>query len=135
MKYLLDTNILSDVIRNPRGAILRKITQVGESQVCTSIVVASELRFGAQKRGSVRLSREEEVVLNAVEVLALEAPADHYYARLRHDLEVKGTPIGPNDLFIASQALALDLVLVTANTSEFSRVANLSLENWLPTTP
>lgn len=130
-RYLLDTNILSHLIRNPQGAIARKIGQVGESAVCTSLVVAAELRYGAAKKGSPRLSRQVESVLSVLDVLPLEQPVDEYYALARTRLEMKGQPIGGNDLLIAAQALTLDYTLVTDNEREFRRVDGLSVDNWL----
>lgn len=130
-QYLLDTNILSDLVRNPQGLIYQNISTIGETQVCTSIIVACELRFGAEKSTSVRLKQQVEVILNALPILLLIMPADRSYAEIRSYLEKAGTPIGPNDLLIAAHALALDLILVTDNVREFSRVPNLKLENWL----
>lgn len=130
-RYLLDTNILSELARHPQGIVAQRIAAVGESAVCTSIVVAAELRFGAAKRNAPRLTHQVEVILDAVEVLPLDAPADRAYAQLRVALERSGEPIGPNDLLIAAQALAGECVLVTANVDEFSRVAGLRVENWL----
>lgn len=129
-RYLLDTNVISDLVREPQGRVAVKIAEVGEAAVCTSIVVAAELRFGAAKRGSERLSAQVEAILSAMEVLPLEAPADDTYARLRWALEQSGRMIGPNDLFIAAHALASGCVLVTANVDEFSRVPGLVLEDW-----
>lgn len=129
-RYLLDTNILSDLVREPQGRAATKIAQVGEAAVCTSIVVAAELRFGAAKRGSQRLSMQVEAILSAIEILPLEVPADHEYGRLRWALEQSGSVIGPNDLLIAAHALASDRVLVTANVAEFDRVPDLVVEDW-----
>lgn len=129
--YLLDTNIISDLIRNPAGIVAQRIAEKGESTVCTSIVVACELRFGARKKGSALLADRVEEILSVIEVLALDADADRFYAEIRAELEAKGTPIGPNDLLIAAQALALGLTMVTANSAEFSRIPELPVENWL----
>ena len=131
MRYLLDTNIVSDLVRSPQGACATRIAAIGESEVATSIIVASELRFGAAKKGSVRLTRQLNAILGVLEVLPFEAPADLAYAQARRRLEAAGTPIGGNDLLIAAQALALDLTLVSDNEREFSRVQGLKLENWL----
>jgi tRNA(fMet)-specific endonuclease VapC len=131
LRYLLDTNILSDLIRRPQGPVAEHIAAVGESTVCTSVIVAAELRFGAAKSGSQKLSERVDLVLSALEVLPLEPPVDHSYAEIRWHLTREGTPIGPNDLLIASQALSLGLTVVTANVGEFSRVPGLQVENWL----
>jgi tRNA(fMet)-specific endonuclease VapC len=129
--YLLDTNILSDLARNPGGVVARQISKAGEDSVCTSIVVAAELRYGALKSASAKLSERIDLILSALEILPLEAPADREYAALRHYLTGQGTPIGPNDLLIAAHALAHNLTVVTGNVREFSRVPGLKVENWL----
>src|SRR6266542_7137416 len=130
-KYLLDTNILSDLVRNPQGTITRQIVKLGQDSVCTSIIVACELRFGAAKKGSVRLTEQLDLILGTLPILPLEPGADYLYGDIRTALEKGGRPIGPNDLLIASQALALGLTLVTDNMREFERVPGLKLENWL----
>jgi tRNA(fMet)-specific endonuclease VapC len=131
-RYLLDTNILSDLVRHPQGTIFQRINTVGEASVCTSIIVACELRFGATKSGSSRLINQLEQILKILPIFHLQPPVDRHYATVRTHLEQAGTPIGPNDLLIAAHALALNLTLVTANTREFERVPALNLENWLP---
>lgn len=131
MRYLLDTNILSDLVRNPQGRVFDRIVEVGEAQVCTSVVVAAELRYGAARKGSPRLTAQLEAILAALPVLPLEPPADEAYGRLRADLEAAGQPIGGNDLLIAAHALAAGLTVVTDNAREFGRVAGLAVENWL----
>lgn len=130
-RYMLDTNILSELARNPDGVVAKRIAEVGGEAVCASIVAAAELRFGCAKKGSPRLSRQVEAILEGVEVLPFDVPADAEYAGIRAELEAAGTPIGPNDLLIAAHARALGTTLVTANISEFSRVRELKVENWL----
>lgn len=107
------------------------MASVGESTVCTSIVVAAELRFGAVKSGSPKLADRVDRILSALEVLPLQPPADRHYGDIRQKLARRGLPIGPNDLLIAAHARALDLAVVTANAREFSRVPGLRVENWL----
>lgn len=131
MTRLLDTNIVSDLVRNPNGTVAKRIRRIGESEVCTSVVVAAELRFGAEKKGSTRLANQVAAVLATLEVLPLEDPADAKYAMIRAHLERAGLPLGANDLLIAAQALALGCTLVTDNDKEFRRVPGLSVENWL----
>jgi tRNA(fMet)-specific endonuclease VapC len=127
----LDTNILSDLVRNPGGRVATQISRAGEDRVCTSIVVAAELRYGAIKSNSAKIAERIDLILSALEILPLEIPADREYAAVRHHLTRQGTPIGPNDLLIAAHALALDLTVVTGNVREFSRVPGLKVENWL----
>jgi len=131
MRYLLDTNIISDLIRDPQGAIFRQIRTVGEGQVCTSIIVAAELRYGAAKKSSTRLTTRLEAVLTSLDILPFESPADIAYGLLRVRLEQAGRPIGGNDLLIAAQAMALGYTLVTDNQREFARIKGLSCDNWL----
>jgi len=138
----LTTNV--KVASPPQGKVARQVRTVNEKQVCTSIIVAAELRYGANKKGSPRLSSQLDAVLGALEVLPFETPADASYGLLRTRLERAGTPIGANDLLIndlpnndlliAAQALALGCVIVTDNEREFSRVKGLRLQNWLRST-
>jgi tRNA(fMet)-specific endonuclease VapC len=131
MRYLLDANIVADLVRNPQGPVAQRIREVGEAQVCTSIIVAAELRYGAARQGSRRLSAQLEAVLGALDVLSFEAPADIAYGALRARLERFGRPIGGNDLLIAAQVVALGYAIVTDNEREFARIDDLPCENWL----
>ena len=131
MRYLLDTNIVSNLVRNPQGRLADRIRAMGEQSVCTSIIVAAELRYGTTKKGSPRLTTQVEVVLGVIDTLPFDSPADEVYGSIRTQLELAGTPIGGNDLLIAAQALALDHTLVTDNDKEFSRIDGLRVENWL----
>lgn len=131
MAYLLDTNIVSDLMRNPRGRAATRLAEVGESQVCTSLIVAAELRYGAARRKSPQLTERLETVLNAMDIVPLDRPVDVLYGEVRAQLEEEGQLIGPNDLLIAAHALALGHTLVTDNDREFARVKSLTVENWL----
>jgi tRNA(fMet)-specific endonuclease VapC len=131
MRYLLDADMVSDLVRNPQGRVTRRVRAVGEARVCTSIIVAAELRYGAAKKGSPRLAAQLETVLGALDVLPFEAPADAAYGRLRARLERTGRPIGGNDLLIAAQAMALGHTVVTDDETEFARIDDLPRENWL----
>lgn len=128
---MLDTNIISDLIRNPQGKAAKRIAKVGENNVCTSIIVAAELRYGCAKSGSERLLKAVEDLLGEIDVLPLDVPADTEYGGLRAELEAAGKPIGGNDLLIAAHAYATDVTIVTANTDEFKRIRGLKVENWL----
>lgn len=128
---MLDTNIISDIIRNPFGPAARRIEEVGPRDICTSIVVAAELRYGCAKKGSARLLEKVEGVLGTIPVLPLDVPVDAGYGVIRAELEMVGQIIGLNDLLIAAHAQALNLTLVTDNTREFSRIRGLDVENWL----
>lgn len=130
-EYLLDTNVLSDLVRNPRGIIREKIAEVGEDAIATSIIVAAELRYGAAKRASMRLTHQVDLILSRVTILPFDRPMDKAYGEIRVQLERTGRMIGGNDLLIAAQAKINNLCLVTANLREFERVADLKTENWL----
>ncbi len=131
MRYLLDTNTLSALVSNPEGIVYRRMQQAGAENLCTSIMVAAELRFGIALRGSAQLTAAVEGILRRLDVVPFESPADRIYGALRAELRRRGTPIGGNDLFIAAHALALDCRLVTDNAREFERVDGLQVENWL----
>lgn len=131
-RYLLDTNILSDIVKNADGLSSRRAIELGGSRsVYTSVIVAAELRFGLAKRKALRLAAQLELVLEELSVAPFAPPTDRVYGDLRAELERRGTPIGANDLWIAAQALHDGSVLVTDNVNEFSRVPGLTVENWL----
>jgi len=131
LRYLLDTNIVSDMARHPNGSVARRAMRIGVERVGISIVVACEIRFGLLKRPQPRLATHIEQLLGHFRLLNLEPPVEQHYADIRNALERAGTPIGPNDLLIAAHARALGLTLVTDNVREFSRVPGLRVENWL----
>jgi tRNA(fMet)-specific endonuclease VapC len=131
MGFLLDTNIVWDLIRHPRGKIFEGIKRVGEAKICTSIVVAAELRFAAARKNSPPLTTQLETILGAIEVLALEAPVDATYRAIRNRLEQAGQRIGGNDLWIAAHALTLGYAVVTDHERAFSKVGGLRVQNWL----
>jgi tRNA(fMet)-specific endonuclease VapC len=128
---MLDTNIISDLIKNPQGKAAKRIAKVGEDNICTSIIVAAELRYGCAKSGSKRLLKAVEDLLGEIPVLPFDVPADTDYGGIRSELEAAGKPIGSNDLLIAAHAYATGTTIVTANTDEFKRVRGLNVENWL----
>ena len=131
MRFMLDTNIISDMIRNPAGKAASAMVREGDAAVCTSIVVASELRYGCARKGSAKLLKKVEDLLAEIPVLPLDVPVDAEYGALRTELEAVGQPIGHNDLFIAAHACVLGTILVTANIGEFTRIRKLKVENWL----
>ena len=108
-----------------------RIADVGEANVLTSVIVACELRYGAAKRGSRKLTRQIEAILAVLTIRPLESDVERVYASIRVTLERKGTPIGAHDMLIAAHARAIDAVCVTDNVAEFKRVPALRVENWL----
>ncbi len=130
-RYLLDTKILSHLIRNPSGVVFNHLESIFPATACTSIIVSAEIRFGLHKGTSKKLKIQAERVLEVLDVLPLEKPVDEYYGKIRAHLNRKGEPIGGNDLLIAAHALSLNMILVSANAREFSRGPDLRLENWL----
>lgn len=93
--YLLDTNIVSQLVRQPQGLVAARIAQVGEDNVVTSIIVACELRYVAAKRGSKKLTRQVEAVLGAITILPLEAGADRHMPPFARRLKKRGRPSAP----------------------------------------
>ena len=132
--YLLDTNIISALMKDRTGAITANVRawaqRLPECRLVTSVVVQYELLFGLARHGTSRLQTAYDIQMNQLPVLPLDAAVGPHYARLRAYLEKAGTPIGANDTLIAAHALALGATLITAD-AEFSRVPDLALENWL----
>lgn len=119
------------MINDPLGPVALRADLVGTDSVCTSIIVAAELKYGAAKRQSPRLTQRVESTLALISVEPITAPVDEIYGNLRAGLERAGELIGDYDMLIAAHALALDCILVTDNDGEFRRVPGLKVENWL----
>ena len=130
MRYMLDTNIVSEMIRNPAGRAAQRAREV-EDQVCVSVIVAAELRYGCAGNGSPQLLRRVAEFLSEVPVLPFDVPADSAYGGIRAELEAAGRPIESTDLLIAAHACALAATVVTAKIGEFRRIRGLNVENWL----
>lgn len=130
-RYMLDTNVISELMKNPRGKAAKRIARIGEDNICTSIIVAAELRYGCARKGSERLLKSVEDLLAEIDVLPFESPADAEYGNIRSELENAGKPVGANDFLIAAHAIAVNATVVTANIDEFKRVRGLKVENWL----
>jgi tRNA(fMet)-specific endonuclease VapC len=132
LHWMLDTNTLSALVRaSAAPGLLQRLATAGDEAICTSIIVAAEMRFGVQRKGSPVLTARVEALLATVTVLPFDGEADRHYADIRTTLERAGTPIGGNDLWIAAHARSRGLVLVTHNTREFERVPGLVVEDWL----
>jgi tRNA(fMet)-specific endonuclease VapC len=127
---MLDTNALSELIRNPHGTLAQHLGSLKPEAVCTSIVAACELRFGAQRKGRAAVTQRVELLLQALNVLPLDPPADEHYADIRAALEHSGTPIGSHDLLIAAHARSRGMTLLTPNLREYLRVPGLAVEGW-----
>ena len=130
LRYLLNTNAVSQLVRQPDGEVARRVAALEPGSFAISVIVAAELRYGAERRGSSRLTRQLEAVFSAIDVLPLEEPVDRHYGAIRSELERVGQPIGSNDLLIAAHAKALGVTLVTNNLGEFRRVSGLVVEDW-----
>ena len=129
--YVLDTNIVSALVRDPHGPVMTHIARAGEDRVATSIIVACELRYGVARKGGAHVLEQLEAVLAPMTILPFEGAADVQYGRLRAALEARGRVIGANDMLIAAHALAVDAILVSDNVREFKRVSGLTVRNWL----
>lgn len=132
MRYLLDTDTCSHILRAGSGAIWDTLDRLEERSAAISVITLGELQFGvALKPMATRIAAQLDILLRYLHVAPLNTDTCLHYGRIRSALQVKGTPIGPNDLWIAAHALALGLTLVTNNTREFKRVSGLKLENWM----
>lgn len=135
MKYLFDTDILSNLLRRaPSPILIRRIALTPVEDQATSSVTLGELYYGARRLGGdglTLLDRIESRLLPNLEVLAFDLAASKHYGDLRAELERLGTPIGDSDTRIAAIAKANDLTVVTANVRHFERVSGLPVENWL----
>lgn len=131
MKYLLDTNICIYIINGKHQLPLTRLAQCKPGDVGISSITVAELRYGAAKsQAAERNNQALDQFLIPLEVVSFDEQSASFYGAVRANLERSGKPIGPLDTLIAAQALALELTLVTNNTSEFKRIKNLKIENW-----
>ena len=132
LRYLIDTNIWSALIRRSSPLLVARFSALALNQVFLSPIVWGELQVGYYK-GDQTAQRSQAIAHISAnsQLLVLDGAVSLAYAQLSAQLEQDGTPIGPNDTWIAAEALCHQLVLVTDNTREFSRVNGLTVENWL----
>jgi tRNA(fMet)-specific endonuclease VapC len=136
MKYLLDANVCADYLNGRHASVIERVQAHRPTEIAISSIVEAELCYGVHR--SVHQSRNQarlDAFLSNFERVPFDSMAASAYGKIRRALEAKGTPIGPNDLFIAAQAVALGLVLVTDNVKEFQRVPGLRVENWREASP
>lgn len=132
IKYLLDTNICIYINKRRPPQVLERLASIHLDEIGISSITRYEMMFGVLK------SQQQERALHELERLCSTFPpitfdtnaADHA-SHIRFLLQKQGTPIGPNDVLLAGQALSLNAILVTNNTREFSRIKDLKLENWV----
>ena len=131
MKYLLDTNVCVDYLNGRHARVVERVQGAAPADLALSSVVVAELRYGADRSTHTRANHARlDVLVEEIPVLDFDLEAASAYGRLRERLDSAGTPIGPNDMLIAAQAVARALVLVTDNEGEFRRVKGLRVENW-----
>lgn len=131
MSYLLDTNVAVDYLTGRHPSVATKLRALRPDEVSISAIAVAELRYGADRsRKPVENHRLLDLFLADVATLDFDLGAAAAYGRLRATLEAGGTPIGPNDMLIAAQAVAERLILVSDNLGEFRRVPGLEVQNW-----
>lgn len=131
MTYLLDTNTCIRYLNGRSENIRQHLESSQPEEIALCAVVKAELFYGAMKsaRPMENLARQQHFVNHFIS-FPFDDGAAEVYSRIRTQLERAGTPIGPNDLLIAAIAVANNVILVTHNTDEFSRVEDLKIEDW-----
>ncbi len=132
MKYLLDTDTFSEMVKGINPKIVKRLDSLHTGEATLSVITRGEIVFGLKIKSLKPLARQRmDRLLEAIDTLPLITEAANHYGELRAHLRGLGRPIGPNDLWIAAHARALNLTLVTNNMGEFSRVPRIKLENWI----
>ena len=129
MRYMLDTDIASYLIRGDHPGVTAKFIELFEDCVMSSIT-AAELLYGAKKRNNRTLTQKVQALCNLMTIISWNEEAANVYAKRRVELETSGTPIGNMDMLIAASAIAEDVILVTNNIEHFSRISSLKIETW-----
>ena len=132
MKYLLDTNICSYVIRQRPPTVISRFIKLQPGEVALSSITVAELEYGAAKSSQPARNRQAlDMFLAPLVIEPFDEAATRHYGQLRAELERAGQIIGPLDMLIAAHAMSLGLIMVTRNTREFMRVRNLLVEDWV----
>jgi len=131
MRYLFDTKVWIQLLKKRAPRIRARIDATDAGVIVTCAIVKAELWHGARKYDDPdKRCAQVNMVLSPYHSLPFDDQAAEHYASIRHDLETRGQIIGPNDLKIAAICCAHGVILITSNTSEFSRVSGLQLEDW-----
>lgn len=130
-KYLLDSDVFSHMVKGADAAINLRMQTLAKGEAMLSVITTGEFFYGvAHAPLSVLRTQRAQRLIEFLGVLPMDEPVSAVYGQIRADLRAKGTPIGPNDLWLAAQAKAHGLVMVTRNGREFSRVEGLTVEDW-----
>ena len=132
MDYILDTNICIYIIKRKPQSVFSRLNEISSKRIFISALTVAELEYGVRKSATPK--KNETALTEFLEpftILDFDSRAAVEYGTIRYDLEKSGLPIGSLDLLIAAHAKSLNLILVTNNESEFRRVANLTVENWV----
>ena len=135
MDYLLDTCVVSDLVKGDNNTLIR-LKAKSPLQIKISSITAYELQYGLEKNDQLKKSVKKAVLgfLGDIAIIPFQIDMAKQAAIIRSNLEQARKPIGSYDILIAATTLTLDLILVTSNEKEFSRIPNLKMENWrLPT--
>ena len=131
MKYMLDTNVCIDYLRGNNRGVVERVLECDSYEMCISSITLSELLFGINRSADPQKNRSAlYLLLTKLDVMDYGAEASEHYGIIRNDLVKRGLVIGSLDMLIAAHALSEDLILVTHNTSEFSRIIGLKVEDW-----
>ena len=132
---MLDTNIISEIAKNPAGLAARRFASEPREMLCTSVIVSAEVLFGLRNGAvAIQTSKAMLAVLDYLQVIALEPKVAEAYAEVRSAMKRIGLSITPNDFFIAAHAMTIGATLVTADQA-FRFVPELKVENWLRDAP
>ena len=131
MKYSLDANTCIRLLNSADKAVLKRFAACLPADIVVCSIVRAELLYGARRSARVESDLKRlEHFLAPLRSVAFDDQCAHYYGLIRADLAAQGKPVGANDLLIAAIARAHDLILVTHNMGEFSRVVGLRIEDW-----
>lgn len=131
IRYMLDTNVLIDIVREPYGPVARTFETLSREEISISIVVSAEARFGMAYEPDARSNRPMSALLESLRLDPFETPADRIYGEIRAELARRGRSLSPNDYLIAAQAIAREVTLVTGDQAiHAAAISGLNTEDW-----
>ncbi len=129
--YMLDTNMVAYARNRKPASVLERLLQHDPTEISISSITMAELEYGVFNSSKPEQNRNALLMfVSGISILPFDSSASLEYGNIRFRLKSQGKLIGGNDMLIAAHARSLDLILVTHNTREFSRIDGLKLEDW-----
>ena len=129
MRYILDTDTLSSIVKN-NSSVIANLIKHEEDEIYISAISYAEIFYGLEKKGSDKLFNKVNSIMGKLSIIDFDVSQSEFYGKIRVELEKSGTPIGDMDMLIAASAFSIGAILVSHNKKHFSKISGLKIEDW-----